>query len=79
MVAYIREYGDASVVVGLNPSRAAKTWAPSAGVPDTTWRVALRTGERGDAATSGADAAEVTTGTALELEPDEGVVLVRTG
>jgi len=79
VVAYIREYGDASVVVGLNPSRAAKTWAPSAGVPDTTWRVALRTSERGDAATSGADAAEVTTGTALELEPDEGVVLVRTG
>jgi alpha-glucosidase len=79
VVAYIRERGDASVVVALNPSRAANTWAPSAGVPDTTWRIALRTGERGDAANSGADAAEVSTGTALELEPDEGIVLVRTG
>jgi hypothetical protein len=48
-------------------------------VPDTTWRIALRTGERGAGAASPPDAAEVTTGTALELEPDEGIVLVRTG
>jgi glycosidase len=79
VVAYVRERADASVVVALNPSRTARTWAPSAGVLDTTWRIALRTGERGAAAASPADAAEVTTGTTLELEPDEGIVLERTG
>jgi glycosidase len=73
VVAYVR------VVVVLNPSRTAATWAPSAGLPDTTWRVVLRTGGPAAAAASGADAAEVTTGMTLELEPDEGIVLVRTG
>jgi len=79
VVAYVRERGDESVVVVLNPSRTAATWSSSAGLPDTTWRVVLRTGGPAAAAASGADAAEVTTGTTLELEPDEGIVLVRTG
>jgi glycosidase len=79
VVAYVRETGDASVVVALNPNRTARAWAQSAGPPDTTWRVAVRTGGLGAAVGSAADGAEVTTGTMLELEPDEGIVLVRTG
>ena len=78
MVAYVREAGDEAVLVGLNVDRSARGWRlPSTGDP-RPWQIVLRTGaDRGDHEDK--TETELLEGSVLELAPDEGVVLVRTG
>ena len=79
VVAYVRETGNEAVIVALNPNRAGRTWARPEGPSDSTWRIALRTGAARAGLGPAAEGAAAAVGTAIELEPDEGIVLVRTG
>jgi len=79
VVAFVRDAGDEAVLVGLNIGRTSCSWAVPAGNDARPWRVALRTHGDASGGANAESAVELRQGSTLELAPDEGVVLVRTG